>query len=652
MMKPTHPTPSSSAATASSHAQCYDPLELFTNVEDLYPSLSPPSSSLSSASSFQVPATANPNNTLLPPDQSFGSNFSGPSHQYERYKQQTGIPAGVFAQALAVNPASKMYNQIQYGFSDTFGSTDLNGEDDPFDFSTTSAQFSGASDMDMEYDTPTADGAQPAFFFPEQPSSVSSEYINPSTIEEESDNLSTSKIGQLYPGMHQQMHQQQAALAKSQAEQQKQQTLQPPKQRQRPIVTPHTSKKPNRSEKVNAQQPTDSMIEDRISRLLSSMRQGSVTTSDEDGSGRDGLLPHISRMKKEEEDMDEDERLLASEEGKKLSSKERRQLRNKVSARAFRSRRKGKFAASLFMKRTLLTCFQEYIGQLETEVAAKTNEANDLKVQNRALMEENTRLSDLTRMLLSSPSFSSFLDTLSPVDGLQAPVEATARPSTSTKAHRQTENPTTNASRAPKDANPYAAHQHVGMALIPDTNTDLSMFELDNNRTTSYLPGVWGANQPQVFSVLELPEGPAVDQIDTSALSGKSSSFTSELFSSDEAKVEAPTVERMPTIEDQTGKVCVIPVARLEEDLDESDPALSLFADSPVTETTKVETPTFVPVLELLRGITVGKAPRFELVSDQAADRDVTATDMDLFRRLCDSTEAALRRIDALTRIS
>ena len=52
-------------------------------------------------------------------------------------------------------------------------------------------------------------------------------------------------------------------------------------------------------------------------------------------------LPHIARMKKDEEEMDEDERLLASDEGKKLSSKERRQLRNKVSARAFRSRRKG-----------------------------------------------------------------------------------------------------------------------------------------------------------------------------------------------------------------------------------------------------------------------------------------------------------------------
>jgi hypothetical protein len=53
-------------------------------------------------------------------------------------------------------------------------------------------------------------------------------------------------------------------------------------------------------------------------------------------------MNHVQRMRKEEEDMDEDERLLASEEGKKLSSKERRQLRNKVSARAFRSRRKGK----------------------------------------------------------------------------------------------------------------------------------------------------------------------------------------------------------------------------------------------------------------------------------------------------------------------
>lgn len=64
-------------------------------------------------------------------------------------------------------------------------------------------------------------------------------------------------------------------------------------------------------------------------------------TADSDAQDQSPLT-NLPRSKKEEDDMDEDERLLASEEGKKLSSKERRQLRNKVSARAFRSRRKGK----------------------------------------------------------------------------------------------------------------------------------------------------------------------------------------------------------------------------------------------------------------------------------------------------------------------
>ena len=74
------------------------------------------------------------------------------------------------------------------------------------------------------------------------------------------------------------------------------------------------------------------------------MRRSSVASSNDDDAATptgNGTLSHGARMRKDEEDMDEDERLLASEEGKKLSSKERRQLRNKVSARAFRSRRKG-----------------------------------------------------------------------------------------------------------------------------------------------------------------------------------------------------------------------------------------------------------------------------------------------------------------------
>jgi hypothetical protein len=50
------------------------------------------------------------------------------------------------------------------------------------------------------------------------------------------------------------------------------------------------------------------------------------------------LLPDLLSLKQAE---DEDEKILASEEGKRLNPRERRQLRNKVSARNFRVRRKG-----------------------------------------------------------------------------------------------------------------------------------------------------------------------------------------------------------------------------------------------------------------------------------------------------------------------
>jgi len=107
------------------------------------------------------------------------------------------------------------------------------------------------------------------------------------------------------------------------------------------------------------------------------------------------MLPQLARLKKDEEEMDEDERLLASEEGKKLSSKERRQLRNKVSARAFRSRRK------------------EYIGQLEGEVAMKAQEAQNLRNQNTALMQENDRYRGLIETLLRHPAFTPFIQDIS-----------------------------------------------------------------------------------------------------------------------------------------------------------------------------------------------------------------------------------------------
>jgi hypothetical protein len=245
------------------------------------------------------------------------------------YKQQTGIPQGAVASTLAVNQLN------QYGYADSYLSG-IGGED-YVDFGTAPGRNGSFNqDMDMEFDSPLG---EPAFFYPEQ---SSPEFVNPSAIG--SSGLSpsavvptqTSNVGRLWPGMHQQ----QAALAKAQAQQKQQQQI---IQQQRQNAMGGHQRQQSQQRPRGSHQPADPIVEEKISQLLNSMRQSSVATEDGEGSTPNANhLSHVQRMRKEEEDMDEDERLLASEEGKKLSSKERRQLRNKVSARAFRSRRKGK----------------------------------------------------------------------------------------------------------------------------------------------------------------------------------------------------------------------------------------------------------------------------------------------------------------------
>jgi hypothetical protein len=94
------------------------------------------------------------------------------------------------------------------------------------------------------------------------------------------------------------------------------------------------------------------------------------------------LLPDLLKLKTAE---DEDEKMLASEEGRRLNPRERRQLRNKVSARNFRVRRKG----MLFN----LSCSNaEYIGHLETLVESQTQEIEQLKQSLNSMQIENAQL--------------------------------------------------------------------------------------------------------------------------------------------------------------------------------------------------------------------------------------------------------------------
>jgi hypothetical protein len=563
----------------NSSQSCLDPLDSlldFSEYETVSyhqsPSMSP---SASSKQQFSRPVSNTP--ATLPP--SSQQQFSGPSHQYDAYRQTTGIPQGAIASTLAVNQSNVHINQ--YGYSNEY--LGLSSNDDFVDFGSAPRRAPSFPDMDMDFDSPES---EPTFFYPEQ----ASEFVNPSALNE---NLpaanvvptQTSNVGRLWPGMHQQ----QAALAKAQAQQKQQQQIIQQQRQNAMGAQPR-----QQTQRPRSHQPVDPIVEEKISQLLHSMRHNSEGTDGDDAHTPNNLA-HVQRMRKEEEDMDEDERLLASEEGKKLSSKERRQLRNKVSARAFRSRRK------------------EYIGQLEGEIATKVNENTDLRNQNRALMEENTRLSDLTRMLLSSPSFSGFLDTLSANPAAVQPAPAAV----------QQHQPQVEKRQVRKDVNPYAAQQQmqqqqIGMAMIPEATMDFSMLDLNLDGGYSY--------QPQVFSVLSLPE----TVIDSSILSGKKSEkFTSE------QKVDYPVIRRMPVKEE--APVVATPI--VDEEFD-SDPAFALFTNCPAPSSS----PLTLADLDF-SGIVCEKS-RFTLVTVNESD---AISAMDRVQRLCESIDAAAERLEALT---
>ncbi|KAK2762263.1 hypothetical protein FQN54_001273 [Arachnomyces sp. PD_36] len=638
------PILSSSSSPLPTVNTCYDPSDIDAFINYDHPQSpnsmrSKPSLSQQSSMSSTLSTGSNAGNSSFATSQSSQIPYSGPSHEYGSYKQQTGLPPGGLANTMAINNATGMnFSMGSHGMM--MNTNEFFNPQQPTDeFINFGAapvpNFADASEMDLENGTPTH--GLPAFYPSGTPNK--SEFIDPNALggHEMSPVGPPTQVGRMYPGMHQQ----QAAMAKA-AQQQKQQELlrqqqqqrhqQQQQQQQQQAPQQHAQQLNGRMEQANlaarsqnkANRPTDPVVEERISRLLQQMRQSSVASQEDDASSASNVLPHIAKMKKEEEDMDEDERLLASEEGKKLSSKERRQLRNKVSARAFRSRRK------------------EYIGQLEGEVAAKTNEANDLRVRNRALAEENSRLTDLTRMLLSSSHFSSFLNDIS-INGLPAPppqqTPATQPPVQSTQ----------------KDANPNLAGQdiqmqqdpQVGMALVPEQGMDYgSNTGLDLNN-----PG-WNTGidmnftNAQVFAVVDVPEGPAVD---TSIISGKSSNSVGPSLP-EESKDQIPQIERPAPVEaTKPEKSFGAPVADVE--IDESDPAFALFIDQPNSLPNTRESPesTVEPFDDLFGGVVPEKVfARLDLVVDDGS-HDVGAATMHRLERLCSSMDAAFHRVSSAT---
>ncbi|KAL7808899.1 hypothetical protein V8C26DRAFT_412683 [Trichoderma gracile] len=548
----------------------YDGMPSFGS-PSLSPSMSPSSSS---KPIFASPVTA----AVTTPSVMTTQSLSGPSHNYDMYRQQTGFVPGAIANTMAVNESGNL------GYQD-FGSLDfLTNESEMFDFNVSPSQ----STM----------GPSEALDFASPPNTQLFATINPSNIEQGSSNVSpsstsqTSTVGRLWPGAHSQ-----AAMAKAHAQQRQQQHMMQQQQVQRQPGQP-AQQKP----RAKVPPKTDPIVEQKISQLLQKMRAQPASPPS------DSSTPsaHLAKAKKDEEEMDEDERLLASEEGKKLSSKERRQLRNKVSARAFRSRRK------------------EYITQLEAEVSSKVTENNDLRAQNRALLEENERLSGLTRMLLASPSFSSFLDKLSSESSVAAQPQVKAEPQQSPEQ------------RAVKDVNPFgaqASQQQIGMAMLPEQNLDFSMF----NAVDPFY-------QPQVF-VVETAEVPS--SIESSILSGKTCSFVEQAFQSDDDKVEVPTIER-PVEKAPVAKAEPAPV---DEEF-EADPEFALFhseSASPCPVSTDLDTESLSHV-DIFGGIEPEKMlSRIELV-DATEEEYTAAFAMARVQSISASIGSVVSRLELLTR--
>lgn len=87
----------------------------------------------------------------------------------------------------------------------------------------------------------------------------------------------------------------------------------------------------------------------------------------------------------------------------------------------------------------------------------------------------------------------------------------------------------------------------VGMTMVPETQLDFSMLNINNNANNGAAWNGFNGYQPRVFAVTELPEGPA-NPLDISAMSGKGHStiFAAEDAASadEEVKPDYPVIER------------------------------------------------------------------------------------------------------------
>jgi hypothetical protein len=173
----------------------------------------------------------------------------------------------------------------------------------------------------------------------------------------------------------------------------------------------------------------------------------------------------------------------------------------------------------------------------------------------------------------------------------------------------------------------------VGMTMVPETQLDFSMLNINNNANNGAAWNGFNGYQPRVFAVTELPEGPA-NPLDISAMSGKchSTIFAAEDAASaeEEVKPDYPVIERLV----QSAQPAM---AAVEEDAEDDE--YDLYRSSPA--------PSAAPAAPVELAMTnPEKASRFTLV---VADETTEAVLSERLERRMAAMEPAFLRIAAIT---
>lgn len=298
--------------------------------------------------------------------------------------------------------------------------------------------------------------------------------------------------------------------------------------------------------------------------------------------------------------------------------------------------------------------FSEYIGQLEGEIATKQSENDGLRVKNEALVAENTRLTDLTRMLLSSPAFSTFLNDLS-ATGVPTSIPEPSQPQNQTAtprpepATRKDVNPNENTPQQTSDQQ-QDNMMHVGLTVIPEESSfNYTMTEPLNAGYNNNLD-FGGLYDAQVYAVTSIPQGPAVDSIEFSMLHGKTSNFVGPYWEADDNKDEPPVIECIPSVQ-KMDQPAPIETPSEDDDIDISDPAFALFIDQSPSELPSTPL-TVAPEDRIFGEIELEKAfGRVELLLAEDTDdvAELGSATIERFERLCSRLEASSARVAAIT---